>query len=169
VALIGFMGCGKTSAGRIAAAALGWRFVDIDEYIQLQSGQTIAYIFHRYGEEYFRVQERGALEYACGLRRAIISTGGGAVKSEENAALLRSAALVLYLEASAEHIYANTIGDDTRPLLTEGGRMETIRALLAERAPLYARCAHRVISCGGSTLEHIAGEIVKCAELLANG
>jgi len=89
VVLIGFMGTGKTSVGRLLAARLGCAFHDLDKKIEAQCGMTIPAMFEQHGEPYFRAREKEAVRDAAGRTNLVIATGGGTVKDAENVALLR--------------------------------------------------------------------------------
>lgn len=141
------MGTGKTSVGKRLAGRLGWAFVDTDEMIVSREGRSIEAIFSRDGESYFRAREREAVAEAAALDETVVATGGGAVVDEGNLEVLRSAALLVCLTASAEEILARTRGEG-RPLLDGDDRERRVRELLAARAEAYARVPHRIDTTG---------------------
>jgi shikimate kinase len=138
------MGSGKSTVGRLLAAACGFDFVDCDRELEQRAGTSIANIFELEGEPAFRQREAQLLEELTGRPRLVLATGGGAVLSESNRQLLRSRGLVIYLQASADEIARRTRGDATRPLLQVEDRNARIGELLEQRGPLYRQTAHLV-------------------------
>jgi len=145
VFLIGMMGAGKTTVGRLLAAAAGFDFVDCDRELEHRAGTSIATIFELEDEAGFRQREAQLLEELTGRSRVVLATGGGAVLSADNRQLLRSRGLVIYLQASAEEIARRTRGDISRPLLQVADRRARVQELLAQRGPLYRQSAHLTI------------------------
>jgi shikimate kinase len=141
IVLIGFMGSGKSSIGRLVAGRLGFQFVDTDSVIVKRAGLEIAEIFQRDGEEVFRDLETSALESLAHLQRCVIATGGGVVLREKNRALLRELGFVVLLTASEEVIFQRVSRNSRRPLLQTENPRGTVAALLAERQPLYLETA----------------------------
>ena len=137
LALIGFMGTGKTSVGRHVAEHLGFEFLDTDELIQSHTGRTIADIFAKDGEPAFRELERKAVQELSTREKTLISTGGGLPTNEENLAALKSFALVICLWASPEKIWERVKNQSHRPLLHDADPQKKIRELLAAREPFY--------------------------------
>ena len=117
LALIGFMGTGKTSVGRLVADQLGFEFLDTDELIQIRAGRTIADIFAKEGEPAFRQLERQIVQELSTREKTVIATGGGLPTNAENLAALKSFALVVCLWASAEKIWERVRNQSHRPLL----------------------------------------------------
>ena len=143
VILIGMMGCGKTTCGRLLSKTLGMPLVDTDELIQQREGCTISEIFRRKGEAYFRALETAvAQELGAGSGR-IIATGGGMPLRAENRAALRQNGVVFFLNRSPEEIYDSANLAD-RPLAQQG-REDFVRRF-QEREPVYRAAAHYVIS-----------------------
>lgn len=120
IILIGMMGSGKTTVGKVLADVLGFNFIDLDEFIVQSEGTEIADIFARHGEGYFRKLESDALQALEGYQDAVISTGGGIIKNEANIALLKKIGAVIYLCAPADVLYERIKGDAGRPLLKTG-------------------------------------------------
>ncbi len=139
IALIGFMGTGKSSTGRLLASRLGRPFIDVDRKIERESGLTIGEIFARHGEAYFRALEKDAIARVSRHRKAVIATGGGVVLDPDNMARLRAGGVIICLTASVQTILERTGRRSTRPLLARPDREEAVSRLLAERAPLYAQ------------------------------
>lgn len=140
--LVGFMGSGKSSIGRLVAGRLGFQFFDTDAVIVKRAQMEISEIFQRDGEEAFRAMETAAIESLLPLRRCVIATGGGAVLRERNRALLRELGFVVLLTASEEVIFERVSRNTRRPLLQTPNPRETVSRLLAERQPCYAAAAH---------------------------
>ena len=158
VVLVGFMGSGKSSVGRELARRFGAPFVDVDERIEAEAGCRIRDLFSREGEPAFRVREKAALRDALTVKGRVIASGGGAFADEENRALLRSYAPVVYLEAAVETLLERLAGDLGRPLLRGGDREEVVRELLSRREPGY-RTADVTVRTDGRTVEDVAGQV----------
>ena|SRR5205085_1812257 len=137
IALVGFMGTGKSTVGQIVASMLNFDFVDTDEMIEGMAGKRISEIFSSDGEERFREYERHAVEQLKELKNTVISTGGGLVTKAENLASLKEHALVVCLWCSPETIFRRVGHQSHRPLLRVENPLERIRELLNERAPAY--------------------------------
>lgn len=137
LALIGFMGTGKSSVGKFVADQLRFVFLDTDHLIESRAGKSISDIFAQDGEAAFREWERRVVEELAAGRRTVISTGGGLPANEANFASLKSHALVVCLWASPEKIWERVRGQSHRPLLNEPNPLEKIRRLLAVRVPFY--------------------------------
>jgi shikimate kinase len=137
LALVGFMGTGKSSVGRIVAHQLQFRFVDTDEWIESQLGMSIAEIFSSQGEPAFRDHERRVLEALSREEGMVIATGGGMIVDAANLASLKNHALVVCLWASPETIWERVRNQTHRPLLQAPDPLARIRDLLAARAPAY--------------------------------
>jgi shikimate kinase len=137
IALIGFMGTGKSSVGHIVAEQLQLTFVDTDKLIEDRAGRTISQIFEQSGETAFREYERAVVEELRHLKRAIISTGGGLGANRENLASLKQHALVVCLWASPRIIWKRVQSQTHRPLLQGPDPKAKIRELLASRESVY--------------------------------
>jgi shikimate kinase len=137
IVLIGFMGTGKSSTGRLLAGRLGRPFIDIDRMIEHENSITIGEMFARHGEAYFRAREKEAVARVARRRKAVIATGGGVVLDPANMERLRAGGVIICLTASVQAIIERTGRRSTRPLLARPDREEVIARLLAERAPLY--------------------------------
>jgi shikimate kinase len=145
VFLIGMMGAGKSTVGRLLAADTGLEFVDCDRELERRAGTSIENVFVLEGEAGFRLRENQLLEDLTQRPRVVLATGGGAVLSAENRRLLRSRGLVIYLQASLEEITRRTRADAGRPLLRVADRRAKLQELLAQRAPFYRQTAHLVV------------------------
>ncbi len=161
VALIGFMGAGKSAVGPLLAAKLGMDFVDLDGVVSSRASMSVEEIFAREGEEGFRARESGALKAVLGAGSRVISCGGGIVLRDENIELLRRASRVYFLEISWGEVLKRLSGAGKRPLLAGDDLEGTVRGLLAERYERYLRAAHEVIDAEGDMPEEIAEEIAE--------
>ena len=141
IVLIGFMGSGKSSIGRLIAGRLGFQFVDMDAVIVERAGMPITEIFAQHGEPHFRELETASLESMTARDRCVISTGGGVVVRERNRALLRELGFVVWLTASEEAIFERVSRNTRRPLLQTENPRETVTKLLASREAAYAETA----------------------------
>lgn len=162
IVLIGFMGSGKTSIGRLVAQRLGFQFVDTDAVIVERAGMQVAEIFERHGEAWFREMETTTLRSLGILNRAVISTGGGIVVREENHALLRTLGFAIWLTASEEVIFERVSRNKKRPLLQTPNPRATLHELLEKRGALYATVAQFTID--SSRLSHEAAADMVIAE-----
>ncbi|MDR1560561.1 MAG: shikimate kinase [Clostridiales bacterium] len=158
IILIGFMGSGKTTVGRLLSKAVGFRFIDTDTEIEQAGGMSIPHIF-TYGESYFRDLEADVVRGLRSARKAVIATGGGVIKREDNIAALRSSGVVFYLRWPVEELYGHVKDGTNRPLLNVSNPMEEMKVLLFEREPLYVSAAHIIIECAGKRAETITKEI----------
>jgi len=137
LALIGFMGTGKTSVGRLLAEQLRFEFLDTDELIQSRTGRTINDIFAQDGEPAFRELERQVVDELATRQQTVISTGGGLPTQPENLTKLKQHALVVCLWTAPEKIWERVKNQSHRPLLHAADPQQKIRDLLAARAPFY--------------------------------
>lgn len=137
LALIGFMGTGKSSVGQLTAAQLQFSFVDTDQLIESRAGKTIAEIFSQAGEKVFRELESQLLSELARSEKTVISTGGGLSADAANLASLKQHALVICLWASPEAIWERVREQTHRPLLQDSDPQGKIRQLLEVRAPFY--------------------------------
>jgi shikimate kinase len=137
LALIGLMGAGKTTVGRMCAARLGFEFLDTDAEIQQRAGKSVAAIFEQDGEARFREMERALVAELAGRERLVIATGGGLAANPENLASLKTHALTVYLCASAEKLYGRVRHATHRPLLQHPDPLGRLKELLAQREPVY--------------------------------
>ena len=147
IALIGFMGTGKSTIGRALARRLDWQFIDTDLVIERIAGYDIPTLFVQQGEDAFREHEARAILGLSLGERQVIATGGGAILRDENTAALRGAGLVVLLTARPDVIVSRVSRrPGQRPLLaSEEQPLARVLRLLAERGPLYQRAAHCII------------------------
>lgn len=137
LALIGFMGAGKSRVGKLVARRLHFDFFDTDEFIEAQVGKSITRIFAEDGEPAFREHERQVVEHLTGLKNTVISTGGGLPVNEKNMASLKTHALVVYLWAPPQKIWQRVRHQKHRPLLQCPEPLAKIEQLLTAREPFY--------------------------------
>jgi shikimate kinase len=137
IALIGFMGTGKSSVGRLIAEQLHYSFLDTDELIESRAGKSVSAIFADEGEPAFRKMEQAVVAELASRNRFIFSTGGGLGANESNLASLKEHALVVCLWASPEKIWERVRSQTHRPLLREADPLAKIRELLAARERFY--------------------------------
>lgn len=139
IALIGFMGCGKSTVGPLLAKRLGLPFADIDRIIEEQVGATIPEIFAREGEQAFRRYETRALKSVLRLSPRVVATGGGLVVADENWSLLTAKTLPVWLRVPVEQLLDRIRTSTDRPLLQNDPGLVRTRALYQAREPLYER------------------------------
>jgi shikimate kinase len=161
--LIGFIGAGKTTVGRLVAEKLDRAFCDLDREIESAASRSVDQLFEMRGEAGFREVERETLERVSGHEEAIIACGGGVVTDEGSRQLLPERGDVVYLAVTPEEAIAR-IGADTvgRPLI-RGEFAATAPALLASRERLYEQVADLTVVTLGKTPEQVADRIVEWA------
>lgn len=145
IVLIGPMGAGKSTIGRMLASELGYGFLDSDRIIEERCGANIPWIFDVEGEEGFRQRETAMLDELTGETGVVIATGGGAVMKPENHELLSRGALVIYLKTSIEQQVERTRKDRNRPLLQQDDPEAVLRRLFEIRNPIYTQLADIVM------------------------
>jgi shikimate kinase len=168
IVLIGFMGTGKTTVGKILAKKLGMNFVDVDELIEKTTGLKISAVFARFGEAYFRDIETEIIKSITKDSSQVIATGGGAVLRDENLNALKSNGVVFCLTASEELIFDRIKDNNERPLLQVENPKEKIKELLAKRMPRYMM-ADFIINTDGLTQEEVSEKIIKEYERIVDG
>ena len=150
IVLVGLMGVGKSTVGRRLARRLGLPFVDSDSAIEEAAGASAADVFERYGEQDFRDGERRLVARLVEGERRVIATGGGAFVDPDTRSLLKSRAVTVWLDAPVEVLAERTGRRNTRPLLRDGNRAETLARLDHERRPNYAEADIHIRSGGGA-------------------
>jgi shikimate dehydrogenase len=160
VALIGFMGTGKTIISEKLSDKSGLSLLDMDRQIEESAGATIVDIFRNRGEEAFRTIEQAQIDTIRLGSYRVVALGGGAVTRRANIRVLRNNCLSIWLWADVPTILSRVAGETKRPLLATGDARETtVRTLLTRRLPLYASCADLLISTIGKGPEEIANRI----------
>jgi shikimate kinase len=159
LALIGFMGTGKSSVGRLVADQLHFEFLDTDELIEMRAGQSITEIFARNGEPAFRELEQQLVAELATRSRTVIATGGGLPVNPANLESLKQHALLICLWASPEKIFERVHNQTHRPLLHEADPRAKIRTLLAARKPFY-RQADVLLNSEFRSIREVAQQVV---------
>lgn len=154
IVLVGMMGAGKTSVGRIVAARLGLSFADSDDEVERATGLGVAEIFRRHGEAWFRDRERRAVAALLERGRAVIAAGGGAFVDRETRLVILERGRAVWLDAPVGTLEARVAGS-ARPLLADAG---ALARLAAERRPAYAEAHFRVA--GGGEAEEVAAAVL---------
>jgi shikimate kinase len=164
IVLVGPMGAGKSTIGRLLSRQLTLPFKDSDTLIEERSGADIPWIFDVEGEVGFRQRETAVLEDTLNDSAFVLATGGGIVLRMENRQLLKQADVVIYLSAEPEHLIRRTEKDKKRPLLQVPDREQKIKNLLKERDPLYREVATRIVTTDTRSPKLVAKEIAKTLE-----
>lgn len=161
IALIGFMGAGKTAIGKLLAEKLNKKLIELDSLIELKTEKPIARIFKEDGEIAFRQLEIEATREVAGNKNQVIACGGGIVLNKINIDRLKEEGIVVYLTASPEVILQRVSADNTvRPLLENNNKTLTIRELLKFREPFYERAADIKIDTSELDIEAITELII---------
>lgn len=160
VAMVGMMGAGKTAVGTAVARALGVPFVDSDEEIVKAANATIAEIFERDGEPFFRARETEVLARLLRGPPCILSTGGGAYMSETNRKLISDAGVAVWLRADLDLLWQRVRHKSTRPLLRTENPRETLRQIYEARVPHYAKADIIVDSHASTAIETMAAHVI---------
>ena len=146
--LVGLMGAGKTTVGRLLARHYGCIFRDSDHEIEARTGVKIPVIFEIEGEAGFRKREEAVIAELTAMSGVVLATGGGAILSPVTRDNLRNRGVVIYLRGTPEHLYERTRHDRNRPLLQTGNPLEKLRELYRQRDPLYREVADIVVDTG---------------------
>ena len=161
IALIGFMGAGKTVVGKTLAEKLDKKFIELDSLIEQRAGKTIPEIFEQDGEVRFRELEIEVAKEVSGKKNMVIACGGGVVLNKINIDRLRRECVIIYLAASPRTILKRTSGDENeRPLLKTADKVVRIRELLRFRKPFYERAADIKIDTSKLDIDSIAEQII---------
>lgn len=155
--LVGFMAAGKTTVARLVAERLGWRAEDIDELIEARERRTVAEIFSKSGEPYFRSVERDILRLLLPLRHCIVATGGGTFMDPDNRVAINMDGVSVWLDVPLEELVARLPADGRRPLAADRVQMERLFAL---RQIAYATAQLRV-DARGAHPEAVAERIIE--------
>jgi shikimate kinase len=169
VALIGFMGTGKTAVGQRLAKNLSKKFIELDALIEKKAGKSILEIFRRDGEIRFRELEIEATLEVAAVKNAVIACGGGIVLNKINIDRLRQGCVIVCLEASPAVILKRTSADkDGRPLLAVADREQQVRDLLRYRRPLYQRAAEITVNTSRLSIDTAAKRIIEALRAYEN-
>lgn len=159
--LVGFMAAGKTTVARALAERLGWRAEDIDELIEARERRTVAEIFARSGEPYFRTLERDILRLLLPLRHIVVATGGGTFMDPDNRVAINMDGVSVWLDVPLDELVARLPADGRRPLATDRAQMERLYAI---RQAAYAN-ARIHIDARGAHPEAVAERIIEAVDL----
>jgi shikimate kinase len=164
VFLVGMMGAGKTSVGRLLARRLGRPFLDSDQVIEERTGVKIPVIFEIEGESGFRARESAVIDELTARTDIVLATGGGAVLDPQNRLRLRQRGTVVYLRAVVKELLHRTRHDRNRPLLQTADPRARLTQLFELRDPLYRETAHIVVETGSQSLSSL---VVRLEAMLA--
>ena len=156
--LVGFMAAGKSTIAQALAARLGWRAEDIDALIEARERRTIAEIFQKQGEPYFRTVEREILRLLLPLRHVVVATGGGTFMDPENRAAINLDGVSVWLDVPLEELVARIPNDGRRPLAADRAALERLYAM---RTAGYSQARGRV-DASTARPEEIAERIIEC-------
>ncbi len=167
--LVGMMGAGKTTVGKMLAQALGKVFVDSDEEIQLRTGVTIPHIFDVEGEAGFRQREASVIQDLVLLDNIVLATGGGTILNEESRVALCCNGIVVYLKSTIHDLWQRTRHDRNRPLLQTADPYARLKSMYEQRDPLYAQVANLVMPTGKQSAQslvfHLQQELNRFSEI----
>jgi shikimate kinase len=161
VVMVGMMGAGKTAVGTAVARQLNVQFLDSDEEIVRAADRTIAEIFERDGEEFFRARESEVIARLLRGTPCILSTGGGAFLSEANRHLIHEVGVSVWLRADLELLWQRVRHKTTRPLLRTPNPRETLRQLYEARLPFYGEADIPVDASPELSIEQMAARVVE--------
>lgn len=157
--LVGLMGCGKSTIGRLLAREFGLDFVDSDQEIESRNGVSVATIFELEGEAGFRARERRVIEALTDKDHVVLATGGGAVIDPDNRRDLASRGFVIYLHAKPENLFVRLRNDRSRPLLQTADPRGRLAQLYRERDPWYREVADLVVETGRQSASKLARQV----------
>jgi shikimate kinase len=166
--LVGMMGAGKTTVGRLLAQSLGKTFIDSDEEIQQRTGVTIPHIFDVEGEAGFRQREAGVIQDLVKFDNIVLATGGGAVLNAQSRDALHHNGIVVYLKSTVHDLWQRTRHDRNRPLLQTDDPRARLKELFEQRDPLYAEVADLLMPTGKQSvhnlIEQLQQELLRLSE-----
>ena len=157
--LVGLMGAGKTTIGRLLARHFGRRFFDSDHEIEARTGVKVPVIFEIEGEAGFRQRETQVIDDLTQREDIVLATGGGAILNIANRVALKSTGYVVYLRAQPSDLWQRTQHDRNRPLLRTADPEGRLSELYAERDPLYCDTAHLIMDTGRQSPHLLAGKL----------
>ena len=159
--LIGLMGSGKTTLGKILSKKLDKHFYDSDQVIEEKLGVNVPMIFEYEGEAGFREREKDILKELVSKQNIVLATGGGIILSESNRDLLAKNGIVIYLKSNQKDLVLRMKNDKTRPLLKNGNVELIIKKLCQEREPLYEEIADFKVATKNKRIYEVVNEIVR--------
>ena len=160
IILVGPMGAGKTTVGRLLARSLDRPFIDSDHEIEQRAGVNIPLIFEIEGEEGFRRREAAVIAELVEQEGIVLATGGGAVLRAENRTNLRRHGCVIYLHATVDHLLERTARCTHRPLLQTADPRQRLTTLLTEREPLYREVADLIVTTDSRPARQVVRQIL---------
>ena len=161
VVLVGIMGAGKTTVGKILADRIGMQFIDADQEIERAAGCTITDIFERYGEEEFRRGEERVISRILAGDPCVLATGGGAFMSQATRLLIKKTATSVWLRVSFEVLAKRLAKRHDRPLLQTHDPQQTLKTLIKKRYPVYNH-ADLVVNAGDDGVDITVSKVVEC-------
>lgn len=168
IALIGFMGSGKSTIGRVLAKYLDMKFIDIDKLISAREKKSIPEIFAEKGESYFRKLEREIVYEESLDNNIVIATGGGVIIDNENIKTLRETSYIVYLDCTIDCIYERVKNSKSRPLLNVENMYEKIKDLHSKREILYKISADFIVKIDKTSNMYDTAEKIKQAYIYGN-
>ena len=157
--LIGMMGSGKTTIGKLLSKKLDKDFYDSDHVVEENTGVRVPLIFEYEGEVGFRKREESVLKELVRHTNIVLATGGGIILSKDNCELLKNNGYVIYLKSTCEDLVVRMAGDKTRPLLQEGDLRKTLENLFSIRDPIYSSISDCIIETSNKRTNEITSEI----------
>lgn len=161
VVMVGMMGAGKTAVGKALAARLDVPFLDSDAEIETAANMTIAEIFERDGEAFFRDRETEVIERLLDTQVGVLSTGGGAFLNARNRELISSRGVSVWLNADLRLLWSRVRHKNTRPLLQTENPYQTLKTIYEARVPIYAQADISVTSRADYTIERMTGLVIE--------
>lgn len=162
IVLVGMMGAGKTAIGNALARRLDVPFLDSDDEIVKAANMTIAEIFDRDGEPFFRARETEVIRRLLAGDPSVVSTGGGAFLQEDNRELIAREGVAVWLKADLDLLWSRVKHKTTRPLLRTGDPFETLKQIEAARRDIYAKAELVVVSRAEYSIEDMSEAVLKC-------
>lgn len=159
IVMVGMMGAGKTAVGRALASELGVAFVDSDHEIETAASMTIAEIFARDGEAFFRARETEVIQRLLEGAPCVLSTGGGAYLAERNRTMISARGVAVWLNADLNLLWSRVRHRDSRPLLKTANPRATLTELYEKRVPFYAQADIEVRSSPGMSVQDMARRV----------
>lgn len=170
--LVGMMGAGKTSIGRLLSKRSRRRFYDSDHVIEERTGVTIPTIFDLEGEQSFRDREEAVIAELARLSNIVLATGGGAILRENNRQALCSSGIIVYLRGSVEDLWRRTRNDKNRPLLLTDNPRQKLAEIYSVRDPIYSSVADIIIETGNPSIQSLEQDVearlIEYAERMSN-
>ena len=160
VVLVGMMGCGKTAIGRALAAKIGVPFLDSDAALEEAATQTIAEIFARDGEAFFRAREAEVIARLLSGAPAVLSTGGGAFMAQTTRDVINNGALAVWLNADLDTLWERVRHKDTRPLLRTADPRATLEEIYHDRVPVYAQASLHVAITQSASIDETTQSVI---------